>query len=129
LNNNGIKNFAPSWISIDKSDAYNGAIKKIFPDCQIVLCDWHEANALKDWLHKNITKPFLRDQVFYWFKYVKRSRTIEELEERAQTILLSSKLMGAISGLTSQQADIISKYFEQQWFCTMWKGKFQIGLL
>ncbi|RIB01586.1 hypothetical protein C2G38_2230372 [Gigaspora rosea] len=42
------------WLAMNKWDPYLVAAKKHFPNTQVVLCDWYEANALKEWFTRNL---------------------------------------------------------------------------
>ncbi|KAF0428036.1 hypothetical protein F8M41_005917 [Gigaspora margarita] len=86
----------PKWLTLDKWDPYLVAAKKYFPNTQAILCDWHEADALKKWFTKNLNDQWLRDQIFYQFRFVKRSRDQEEFDERKVTILDAEKLQAAV---------------------------------
>ncbi|KAF0363971.1 hypothetical protein F8M41_013910 [Gigaspora margarita] len=77
---NGIQ-LNPKWLAMDKWDPYLTAARKHFPNTQVVLCDWHEANAIKEWFTKNLNDQWLRDCVFYQFQFVKWPRDQEEFDQ------------------------------------------------
>ncbi|RIB27570.1 hypothetical protein C2G38_2160189 [Gigaspora rosea] len=52
----------PKWLAMDKWEPYLAAARKHFPNTQVVLCDWHETDALKEWFTKNLNDQWLRDR-------------------------------------------------------------------
>ncbi|RIB30955.1 hypothetical protein C2G38_2151045 [Gigaspora rosea] len=98
-------------LTMDKWDPYLTAAKKHFPNTQPILCDWHETDALKEWFTKNLNDQWIRDRVFYQFRFVKRSRDQEEFNQRKATLLNVEKLQTAIGNLTLDAARIITSYF------------------
>lgn len=81
----------PKWLTMDKWDPYLTAAKKHFPNTQPILCDWHEADALKEWFTKNLNDQWIRDHVFYQFRFVKQSQDQEEFDQRKATLLNAVK--------------------------------------
>ncbi|RIB13245.1 hypothetical protein C2G38_2198395 [Gigaspora rosea] len=88
------------WLAIDKWDPYLVATRKYFPNAQIVLCDWHEADTLKEWFTKNLNNQWIRDRAFYQFRFVKRSRDQDEFNQRKITILDAKEFQSA-TGITN----------------------------
>ncbi|CAG8766077.1 405_t:CDS:2, partial [Cetraspora pellucida] len=104
------------WLAINKWDPYLVATRKHFSNTQVVLCDWHEADALKEWFTKNLNDQWLRDQIFYQFRFVKQSRDLEEFDQR-KTTLTDAKKLQAATGITNIAiAETIASYFRKYWF-------------
>lgn len=43
----------PAHFTVDKSDAEANAIKAVFPECKILLCDFHRLQAKQRWPSKS----------------------------------------------------------------------------
>ncbi|RIB18925.1 hypothetical protein C2G38_2036498 [Gigaspora rosea] len=91
-------------------------LKKYFPNTQAILYDWHEADALKEWFTKNLNDQWLRDRIFYQFRFIKRSRDQEEFDERKVNILDAEKLQAAIGIMKLDTVRVITSYFRTHWF-------------
>ncbi|CAG8536728.1 2900_t:CDS:2, partial [Dentiscutata heterogama] len=92
---NGVQ-LNPKWLAMDKWDPYLAAARKHFPYTQVILCDWHEADALKEWFTRNLNDQWLRDRVFYQFRFVKWSRDQEEFNQRKTTLIDTKNLQAAL---------------------------------
>ncbi|RIB05330.1 hypothetical protein C2G38_2219907 [Gigaspora rosea] len=106
----------PKWLAMDKWEPYLAAARKHFPNTQVVLCDWHEADALKEWFTKNLNDQCLRDRVFYQFRFVKRTRDQEEFDQQKTILLDAKKLQAAIGIANLVVAETIASYFQRYWF-------------
>ncbi|CAG8461465.1 9879_t:CDS:10 [Dentiscutata heterogama] len=106
----------PKWLAIDKWDPYLTATRKHFPNTQVVLCDWHEADALKEWFTKNLNDQWIRDRTFYQFRFVKRSRDQEEFDQWKITILDAKEFQSAIGITNLDIAETVTSYFRMHWF-------------
>jgi len=74
------------------------------------------ADAIKEWFVKNLNNQWLRDQTFYQFRFVKRSRDQEEFDQR-KVVLLDAKKFQAATGIALlATAEAITSYFRMHWF-------------
>ncbi|RIB20034.1 hypothetical protein C2G38_2180343 [Gigaspora rosea] len=73
-------------------------------------------DALKEWFTKNLNDQWLRDCVFYQFRFVKQSWDQEEFDQQKITLLDAKKLQAATGIAKLAVAETIVSYFRKYWF-------------
>ncbi|RIB25962.1 hypothetical protein C2G38_2164607 [Gigaspora rosea] len=100
-------------LAMDKWDPYLTVARKYSPNTQVILCDWSEADALNEWFTKNLNNQWLRDRVFYQFRFVKRSQDQKEFDQQKTTFLDAKKLQAATGIAKLAIAETIVLYFRK----------------
>ncbi|KAF0411274.1 hypothetical protein F8M41_008209 [Gigaspora margarita] len=104
----------PDLLAIDSTGCHNSLN---FPNTAfMVRSNEPHADALKEWFTKNLNDQWLRDRVFYQFRFVKRSQDQEEFDQQKTTLLDAKKLQAATGIAKLAVAETIVSYFRKYWF-------------
>ncbi|KAF8596304.1 hypothetical protein BDV93DRAFT_514236 [Ceratobasidium sp. AG-I] len=135
----------PAFFMIDKDQAERIACKKVFPDVQVRVCQWHAMEAIRCWLRaghavpnaksgsKRTTKKHIVPEeahiaIQHAFRPTQRCRQAQEFSTACTGFELAIEAICKEHNIP-EQFEIIRNYFQKNLWCTEWQDSItDIGL-